>query len=222
MSSLRELLSRIKLPSDSETQQVICDELKTALEALAQPGINEDFRNDVMKTVAAMIDLAKTVSRPVYQTDEILVNLSLISTRIAFLLQHIASSRPRTVGFGLVHQNSGKVLPNIWLAESEAKMYVDSMRNMGALPPSVAIIPVEVTSRYVVRPTAAIPPPPAQPPTDPLPRILTPVNPTSPETKPPSTAQPSTEPRTDISNPEKNPPFEVPGPVVPGEPDKNT
>ena len=115
-NGLRDLLSRVKLPSDEEAAQLFAAELKAALAALNQPEINGDFRNDILKIFTASLDLMKTVSKPVYQVDEILLNLSLISSRISFLLHHVSNSRPRTPGFGpgRSEQNDECHTPHDW------------------------------------------------------------------------------------------------------------
>jgi len=209
-STLRDLLSRVKLPSDDDTYKSLAAELKVILDALGQPGINEEFRSDILRVITASLDLGKTVSSSVYQLDEVLASISVISTRISFLLHHLATSRPRTPGYGLVHQDSGRILPNLFLNESEANQYVESMRSMGLLPPSIAIIPVEIASRYVVRPRVALPPPAAPVPPAPQPLQDDPL---------PSVLKNKAEKEKKLEHPETPPPFEpAPGSLLKANP----
>ena len=157
-SGIRDLLYRVKISPEENALKIIKSELDTLFSNLAQPGVNEDFRSDLLKIVTASIDLAQTMASASYNIDEVLSDLSSISRRLGFILTHVSEARPRTIGYGLVHRDNGRVLPNIWLEEGEARKYVTSMQEMGVLPPSVSIIPVELASRYIPRPRT--PPPP--------------------------------------------------------------
>lgn len=200
-STIRDLLSRAKVSPEESALKLIKAELDTLFSALSQPGVNEDFRSDLIKVVTSAIDAASTLASASYNIDEVLTDLGNLSQRISFILGHVAAARPRTMGFGLVHRDNGRVLPNIWLDESEATKYVNSMRDMGVLPPSVVIIPIELASRYIPRPKE----PPVQALTaapDPIPEFLS---------KPSTTDNP---PATSDQNPSTSPP---PIPVIPKE-----
>lgn len=171
-TTLRTLLGRSRLTADDELKQSLQNEVTAVVEALARPGIHQDFRSDVLKVVSAALDLARTVSSPIYNIDEILKNTSTINNSLGFLAMHIAQARPRTAGYGLVHQDSGKIMPQMFLEQAEATRYTNNMRDMGALPPSIAIIPVEIVSAFVRRPVEPVVTPPAPEPLATLPRVL--------------------------------------------------
>lgn len=172
--SLRDLLYRVKATPDEQLLAMMKSELDNIFKALDMPGINQDFRSDLLKIISSALDLVKTMSSSTYNIDDVLMQLSGTTTRISYILAHISASRPRTQGFGLVHRDNGKILPSIWLEETEASKYISSMRDMGALAHSVDILPVEIVSRYIPRPRPLEPVQNLEPPIadDPMPAIL--------------------------------------------------
>lgn len=170
-TNIRDLLSRATVSPEDATRKSFVESLDRIMITIAQPGVNESFRSDLLKIIASALDIVETLSSPTYHIDEVLTDVAGMNMRLSFILEHVAKSRPRTEGFGLVHRDNGRLLPNIWLQDAEAHQYVDSMRQMGALPPSVSIIPIELASRHIPRPRAIPVPAPEQ---QPLPKMFAP------------------------------------------------
>ena len=167
MASLRSLLSRTNVEMDKSQLEAFSAEIGEVIRALDRPGLNANFRTDLIKIISTSIDLAKTLSNPSFTVDEVLQNLSFLSARVAMIQDFIANNRPRTVGWGLVHKITGQVAPMIYTDKAEGERYADQLRNMGMLPPDVELRRVEVVSSSVQAPTAPIiaatPPPPHPP-----------------------------------------------------------
>lgn len=155
--SLKDMLARANLPSTDETAASLREEFDLLVKALGAPGINEDFRSDVLKIVTAAVDLARTVSKPNYPIDDILNNLAFLSFKLSAMLQHAANGRPRTFGHGISNTERGQIFPNFFLRGSEAAQYLENMKTLGTVPDTVQVIPIEITSTSVVRPMQPTP-----------------------------------------------------------------
>jgi len=154
MMTLRELLSRSKLTADEDTIATLKASASKVLEEIKLNHLPDTLREDILKIIAASLDLSHTIVRPNYNIDEALINLSVISTRISFVLKHISTSRPRLIGVGVINRTTGQLLPNIWLHEYEAEGYIQSLARAGLSAELFTIIPVETATTVA----AAAPP----------------------------------------------------------------
>lgn len=220
MKSIRSLLQSATLNADDPAVADLRAFLDTTLDALAEPGINEQFRTDLLKVMTASLDLAFTLSGRTYNIDEVLRLVAFIEQRMSFILNHAITSRPRTLGFGLRHNHTGRILPNIFSSASEAARYISDLAHVSGTMPPFDVVPVELSSANIDQPKAApaggdlLPPRETQPPpttpvgitptpnfgpssaTD-LPRVNSPIgdaNAVPTTTSPPA---PETEPATD-------------------------
>lgn len=237
--SLRAILTRINVDPNEELKNSMLQELATLFERFQSPEIHTEFRSDVLKIITASIDLARTLSAPAYQIDEVLTNIAFLNSRIAFILNHVSTSRPRVIGHGLINKDKGKMLPNLFLNQREGEAYIAALKDMHYSNDALGLIPIEVTSRFVTRPTMppvteapALPAPdftlpkspvPAAPITPPAASTDAPAPATPPAVKEPpkpaptppaSTATPSTPPPTPPPTPEVKTTIPTPPPTA--------
>jgi hypothetical protein len=103
----------------------------------------------------AAVEFAEVVRAPQYLIDEVLASSTALASRVAQIQSHATLNRPRIVAIGLQLKSTGKVLPNMFATEEEATSYIKHLESIGITPGSFEMIPIEVSSAHVHRPSIA-------------------------------------------------------------------
>ena len=167
MRNLRELLTNVNATPEISLDQELETMLKETLSALTAPNISSPYREDLRAILLSAITATRLLSNKNYNIDELLEALSLLQSRVSFILLHSARARPRTSGYGIMNEVSGKMLPLIKMHESEARDYLESLRALNADTSQLRIIPIELSSPQLPRPSGPQAPQPAPSPLPP-------------------------------------------------------
>lgn len=151
-TDLRNILRKSSVNASEAELRTYVACLEKIIDNLNRPGVPDRFRDDIMKTAAAGIEMSLTLSAPFFHIDEVLENVTTNMHRVANLLDYAMHSRPRSMGYGVINGSLGKLLPRIFPTRRGAEEYLETFADLGHPIVGLEVIPVELASAHGVAP----------------------------------------------------------------------
>lgn len=149
MPSLRDMLKKLKEQPD--TLPLIGERVEDIIHRYSAPAIHPQFREDVIGMIASVLDLAENMSEKTYRLDEVFNDIADIQRHISIMMKHGILSRPRVVGFGLLNNQSGLLLPAFFYTEGEASNQLRILKDNGVISP-ITVVPAECVTSSILQP----------------------------------------------------------------------
>ena len=152
MASLRDMLKGIK--DEPAALPLVGERVEEIISRYSTPGILPQFREDVLAMIASVLDLAENMSEKTYRLDEVFTDIANIQHHISTMMKHGILSRPRVVGFGLLNNQSGLLLPAFFYTFEEATNQLRILKDNGVVSP-ISVVPAECVTSSILQPMEA-------------------------------------------------------------------
>lgn len=149
MPTLRDMLA--KLRDQPDTLPLIGERVEEIIHRYSAPSIHPQFREDVIGMIASVLDLAENMSEQTYRLDEVFNDIADIQRNISTMMKHGILSRPRVVGFGLLNNQSGLLLPAFFYTQNEADNQLRILKDNGVISP-ITVVPAECVTSSILQP----------------------------------------------------------------------
>jgi len=128
------------------------DYLAKLIEDFEARDVHPEYRQDVYKTLAAAVNVCRTVINPSYPAKPAIEEIGQLMTMLPRMLLHL-TNRPTTTGWAIMIPHTREIFPSVYSTEGEAQAQLAQLQ---AFSPAIRgnIIPVRITSEHVSAPEA--------------------------------------------------------------------
>ena len=126
------------------------DYLYKLIEEFEQRDVHPDYRRDVYKTLAAAVNICRTVINPTVPAKPAIDEIGQLMLMLPRMLGHL-TNRPSTTGYAILMDK--EVMPTIFATSEEASHHLARFQQFGAAR-KATIVQVHITPNVVAQPEA--------------------------------------------------------------------
>ena len=148
-SKLREALA---VSSAKDHLYNLPEYLAKLIEDFEARDVHPQYREDVYKTLAAAVNICRTVINPTFPVKPAMDEIGQLMTMLPRMIGHL-TNRPTTTGWAIMIPHTREIFPSVYSTEAEAQAQLRQLQNFS---PSIrgTVIPVRLTSEIAQLPEA--------------------------------------------------------------------